>query len=273
MSPHAEAQGRITVEDLCLTFPGRETVVALENITFEVSPQEFVCLLGPSGCGKSSVLNVIAGFISPTSGTVGMDGNEIEGPGPDRGVVFQHYGLFPWKTVRDNIRFGPRMLNTPRVEVEALYNHYLDVVGLRGFENKYPFELSGGMQQRVGIARALANDPMVLLMDEPFGALDAQTRLVMQETLLDIWEQHKKTIIFVTHDVDESLLLSDRILVMTARPGKIKKEISVPLLRPRPYEILADPCFVALKAEVMALIKEEITLIAELTRVNQTREP
>lgn len=263
MGQNMEMKGKIIVENLSLIFLVREKVVALENVTFEVKPQEFVCLLGPSGCGKSSVINVVAGFIKPTAGSVRLDDREVTEPSPERGVVFQQYGLFPWKTVRENIRFGPRMLNKPKEEVNAIYNQYLDVVGLRGFENKYPFELSGGMQQRVGIARVLANDPMVLLMDEPFGALDAQTRLVMQETLLDIWEQHKKTILFVTHDVDEAILLSDRILVMTARPGRIKKEVMVTLERPRPYEILADPSFTSLKSTVLALIKEEITFMAE----------
>jgi len=256
-------KGRTTVEGLSLLFSGREKVLALQDISFEIMPEEFVCLLGPSGCGKSSVMNVIAGFIKPTSGSATLDGVEISGPGPDRAIVFQNYGLFPWKTVRENIRFGLRMLGKPKEDIDATYNRYLDMVGLRGFENKYPFELSGGMQQRVGIARVLAIDPMVLLMDEPFGALDAQTRMVMQEALLDIWEQNKKTILFVTHDIDEAIILSDRILVMTARPGRIKKEIKVPLNRPRPYEILADPCFVAIKAEVLALIKEELTIITE----------
>ena len=264
MGYNVKSGGRITAESLSLTYAGREEeVIALEDVTFEVDSQEFVCLLGPSGCGKSSALYILAGFIKPTSGSVLLDDKEIDGPGPERGIVFQSYNLFPWKTVRENIRFGPRMQNLPKEEVDRVYNRYLDIVGLRGFENKYPFELSGGMQQRVGIARVLACDPMVLLMDEPFGALDAQTRLVMQEALLDIWAQNKKTILFVTHDVDEAHLLSDRILVMSARPGRIKAEVLVDLERPRPYEILADPKFVSLKARVLALIRDEIEFMQE----------
>ena len=159
-----EGKGSVTVEGLSLVFSAREKVEALKNVSFEIMPEEFVCLLGPSGCGKSSVMNVIAGFLKPTTGSVKVDGRHVEAPGPDRGIVFQHYGLFPWKTVRNNIRFGLRMMGKPKEEIERIYNHYLDMVGLRGFENKYPFELSGGMQQRVGIARVLAIDPLLLLI-------------------------------------------------------------------------------------------------------------
>jgi len=192
--------------------------VALENLNLAARTGEFICLLGPSGCGKSTALNLMAGFDKPTEGQVLLDGRPIEKPGLDRGVVLQEPTLFPWLKVTENITFGPRMNNAPGEEYIDKAKRYIDLVGLRGFENHYPHELSGGMRQRVAIARAWINEPSVLIMDEPFGALDAQTRLIMQELLLRVWEKLKTTVLFITHDVDESLLMADRVFVMTARP-------------------------------------------------------
>jgi NitT/TauT family transport system ATP-binding protein len=201
----------------------RGTVRALSDITLEISPGTFVVLLGPSGCGKSTLLNIIAGFETPTSGTVYVDDVPVTGPGPDRGVVFQDYALFPWRTVRGNVEIGPLVSKKDPSQVKERCDYFIDLVGLRNFENRYPAELSGGMKQRVGLARALANEPSVLLMDEPFGALDAQTRQLMQQELLRIWDVTKKTIMFVTHGVTEAILLADKVVCMTARPGRVKE--------------------------------------------------
>jgi NitT/TauT family transport system ATP-binding protein len=241
------------------------TVTALEGITFEVKDQEFAVLVGPSGCGKSTVLRLVAGLLSPTEGRVLLDGRPITGPGADRGVVFQSYTLFPWISVQRNVEFGPRLRRVPVAELARIARHYLAQVGLRGFEGVYPRELSGGMMQRVAIARALANDPAVLLMDEPFGALDAQTRSLVGELLLRVWEDAAKTVLFVTHDIDEALFLGDRVLVMTARPGRIREEIQVPLPRPRTVEMLTSETFIQLKRSVMGLIREEALRVLDVT--------
>jgi ABC-type nitrate/sulfonate/bicarbonate transport system ATPase subunit len=222
-----------------------------------VKDREFAVLVGTSGCGKSTVLRLVAGLVPPTEGRVLLDGREVSGPGADRGMVFQSYTLFPWLTVQRNVEFGPRLRGVPADERTRLARHYLGQVGLRGFEGVYPKELSGGMMQRAAIARALANDPSVLLMDEPFGALDAQTRSFMGELLLSVWERAEKTVLFVTHDIEEAIFLGDRVLVMTARPGRIREEIHVPLPRPRTVDMLSSETFVALKRRVMALIREE----------------
>jgi len=227
--------------------------VALERFDLAVDDGEFVCLLGPSGCGKSTVLNIVAGFIAPTAGRVILDGVEVRGPGRDRGVVFQEHALFPWFRVGQNVEFGLKMARLSRQERVRIGDRYLDLVSLRPFREAYPKELSGGMKQRVAIARALAPDPKVLLMDEPFAALDAQTRRLMQDELTKIWTATGKTILFVTHAIEESLLLADRVVVMSARPGRIKAELAVPLARPR-SDVAAD--FVALKARVQALLRE-----------------
>ncbi|MBO8165139.1 MAG: ABC transporter ATP-binding protein [Brevibacillus sp.] len=232
-------------------------VVALEQTSFSVMEGEFVTILGPSGCGKSTLLRVVAGLEEPSSGHVYVDGKEIHGPGPDRGMVFQSYTLYPWLTVEDNITFGLQLRGISRKERREVAQHYLELIGLKGFEKHYPIQLSGGMKQRVAIARALANDPEILLMDEPFGALDAQTRAIMQEILLKVWEETKKTILFITHDVEESIFLGDSIYVMTARPGRLKKNIKVPLPRPRDYHYKNSPEFLALKQELLELIREE----------------
>jgi NitT/TauT family transport system ATP-binding protein len=250
---------RLTLDRLTMRFRTRrgEVITALAGVSFEVKDREFAVLVGTSGCGKSTVLRLVAGLVPPTEGRVLLDGREVSGPGSDRGMVFQSYTLFPWLTVQRNVEFGPRLRGVPADERTRLARHYLGQVGLRGFEGVYPKELSGGMMQRAAIARALANDPSVLLMDEPFGALDAQTRLFMGELLLSVWERAEKTVLFVTHDIEEAIFLGDRVLVMTARPGRIREEIHVPLPRPRTVDMLSSETFVALKRRVMALIREE----------------
>jgi ABC-type nitrate/sulfonate/bicarbonate transport system ATPase subunit len=232
-------------------------VEALQAIDFGAERNEFTAILGPSGCGKSTLLNMVAGFDRPTRGRVLVNGEPVAGPDPRRGVVFQEPALFPWYTVLHNITFGPKTVGQRpagyRPKVEAL----LEQVGLKGFEHHYPAELSGGMKQRVGLARVLVMEPQVLLMDEPFGSLDAQTRSLMHELLLAVWERHHQTVLFVTHDVEEALLLADSLSVMTARPGRIKKRLAVELPRPRTVEMTTSPRFNELKREVLALIREE----------------
>jgi ABC-type nitrate/sulfonate/bicarbonate transport system ATPase subunit len=230
-------------------------MIAVSDLSLEMPHEHFVCLLGPSGCGKSTLLSMIAGFVTPTSGRILVDGEPVTRPGRDRGVVFQEYVLFPWRTARQNVEFGPLLRRRPPAEQQRVAEHYLALVGLAEHAHKYPRELSGGMKQRVAIARALANAPEVLLMDEPFGALDAQTREVMQEELLKIWLAERKTIVFVTHSIGESLYLADEIVVMTARPGRIKAIVPVDLPRPRES---GSPEFLAIAGTVERLVKEEV---------------
>ena len=206
---------------------------ALKEISLEIKENEFVCFVGPSGCGKTTLLRIIAGLEEPSSGGVYLNNEHIKGPGPERGMVFQEYSLFPWRTVMDNVAFGPELKGMSKKERYDKAKQYIEMVGLERFESRYPHELSGGMKQRVAIARALVNNPKALLMDEPFGALDAQTRNIMQSELLKIWEDEKKTVVFVTHSVDEAIYLADRIVIMSARPGRIKDVIEVDLARPR----------------------------------------
>ncbi|MGC7870231.1 ABC transporter ATP-binding protein [Desulfosporosinus sp. SYSU MS00001] len=232
-------------------------MVALDRTSFKVKEGEFITILGPSGCGKSTILRIVAGLEEPSSGKVYLDGHEVKGPGSDRGMVFQSYTLYPWLTVEDNITFGLRLKGTSRKQCKEVAQHYLELIGLSGFEKHYPIQLSGGMKQRVAIARALANDPEILLMDEPFGALDAQTRSIMQEILLKVWEESKKTILFITHDVEESIFLADSVYVMTARPGRLKENIPVNLPRPRDYNIKSSSEFLNLKTQLLDLIREE----------------
>ena len=232
-------------------------VVAIHEISLAIRNKEFATILGPSGCGKSTLLRIVAGLMKPTRGVVRLDGGAISGPGRDRGMVFQSYTLFPWLTVMENIQFGLGLSGVPKAEQEQIAKEFVDKVGLRGFERAYPKALSGGMKQRVAIARALANNPAILLLDEPFGALDAQTRSLMQELLTSVWEELHKTILFVTHDVEEAIFLSDRVFIMTARPGRIKAEIEIPLERPRSYELKATETFLKLKMQALALIREE----------------
>jgi NitT/TauT family transport system ATP-binding protein len=209
--------------------PKGRPVLALEDVSLEVRPREFLALLGPSGCGKSTLLYLIGGFLPTETGRILLDGAPIAGPGPDRGIVFQHFALFPWKTVRANVLYGLEKMGLPREEREKRAQSFIDLVGLTGFEESYPSQLSGGMKQRTAIARTLAIDPKILLMDEPFGALDAQTRHLMQSELLAIWRRSPKTVIFVTHDVQEAVYLADRVAVMTARPGRIKTVVDITL--------------------------------------------
>ena len=252
------SRGRIEARDIGIRFASKGGhTQAVQSVSLHVAPGEFVSLIGPSGCGKSTLLNAVAGFITPSSGTLTVDGQGVSGPGPERGVVFQQYSLFPWMTVRRNVEFGLKMHGVPRMERERQARTLLGLAGLLSFENHYPDQLSGGMKQRVGIVRALATSPQVLLMDEPFGALDAQTRVVMQEILTNMWQRLRISVLFITHDIDEAIFLSDRLYVMTARPGRIKAEIPVDLPRPRTPEMMASPAFVALVQKVRALIREE----------------
>jgi ABC-type nitrate/sulfonate/bicarbonate transport system ATPase subunit len=206
---------------------------ALSDINLEIAQGEFICIIGASGCGKSTLLRIVAGFETVSSGELLVMGKHVAGPGPDRGMVFQDYALFPWMSVAQNIAYGPRQANRPKDEIHAITERYLDIVGLQKFRNRYPHELSGGMKQRVAIARVLANDPAVILMDEPFGALDAFTRNGLQENLLEIWQAAKKTILFITHSVDEAVYLSDRVIVLSPHPGRLKLELPIDLPRPR----------------------------------------
>ena len=255
---HAVNTGLVEINQVSIVFgKGRQAHKAVEETSIRIEPGEFVCILGPSGCGKSTLLNTVAGYVRPNGGEVRVDGDLVTKPGPDRGMVFQQYSLFPWKTVKENVAFGPKVAGHPPASAEATANTFLDMVGLTRFANRYPAELSGGMQQRVGIARALANYPRVLLMDEPFGALDAQTRLMMQENLLKIWNEFGTTVLFVTHDVDEAIFLADRVLIMSASPGRIIADLAVELPRPRAPEITADPGFAELKRRCLAFIRAE----------------
>ena len=232
--------------------------LALQHTDFDVQENDFVTILGPSGCGKSTMLRIVAGLDHPTSGEVLQDGKRISGPGPGRGMVFQSYTLFPWLTVHENVCFGLRERGMPRPEQDDIARDFIDRVGLSGFERHYPKQLSGGMQQRTALARALANQPRVLLMDEPFAALDLQTRELMQELLLGIWEAQRKTVLFVTHDIDEAVFMANRVVVMTARPGRIKLERPVELPHPRHYSVKTSPAFAALKAELTDEVRAEV---------------
>ncbi len=250
--------GRIEINNVGIAFgPEGRRHIAVSPTSIEIPPGQFVCILGPSGCGKSTLLNAVAGYVKPTVGQVLVDGTPVDAPGPDRGMVFQQYSLFPWKTVRENVAFGPRILGRYDPSPEATADTLLEMVGLAKFANRYPAELSGGMQQRVGIARALANYPRVLLMDEPFGALDSQTRHVMQENLLKIWAEFRITVLFVTHDIDEAVFLGDRVLVMSASPGTIIADITIDLPRPREPELAVDERFMALRRLCHETIRQE----------------
>lgn len=255
----AEHRGaRIELEELSIVFgQGVHAFYAVDRFSADIAAGEFICILGPSGCGKSTVMNAIAGFETVSNGSLRVDGREISGPGPDRGMVFQHPTLFPWKSVRDNVAHGPRMQGHSLADSRDIADDLLKLVGLSGFADRRPSTLSGGMQQRVGIARALAPKPKVLLMDEPFGALDAQTRIMMQENLLRIWEDQKQTVVFVTHDIDEAVFLADRILIMSASPGRVIDEVIVDLPRPRNPEVALSIEFLALKQQCFNPIRKE----------------
>jgi ABC-type nitrate/sulfonate/bicarbonate transport system ATPase subunit len=244
------------VSRLFISPKGQQTQ-ALSPVDLSVAENDFVTILGPSGCGKSTLLRIVAGLDQPTTGQVLLDGDPVLGPGADRGMVFQSYTLFPWLTVEQNICFGLREKRMPLSQQKERSDYFIAKVGLRGFEQHFPKQLSGGMQQRTAIARALVNDPKILLLDEPFGALDNQTRVLMQELLLGIWESAQKTVLFVTHDIDEAIFMANRVAVFTARPGRIKTELSVNLAHPRHYTIKTSPEFMALKAQLTEEIRAE----------------
>ena len=255
--------GQIGIDNMSVVFGDEEdAVIAVDKANLKIAAGDFVCILGPSGCGKSTLLNSIAGYLNPTSGSITVDGSEILAPGPDRGMVFQQYSLLPWKTTFDNIALGPRLSGD--VEATKTAEYFLEMVGLSKYRNHYPGELSGGMQQRVGIARALATQPSVLLMDEPFGALDAQTRVFMQESLLDVWTEFGTTVVFVTHDVDESVFLSDKIVVMGSNPGRIVAEFENNLPRPRDQDLSTTIEFMDLKRRCLEVIRAESIRAFEL---------
>ncbi len=251
---------KLSIEGVSRVFPGPkggEGTRALEPIELAVADGEFIAILGPSGCGKSTLLRIVAGLDRPSGGRVLLDGEPVSGPGADRGMVFQSYTLFPWLTVRDNIAFGLREKGVRAAEVAERVAYFVDKVGLGGFEGHYPKMLSGGMQQRTALARALANDPKILLLDEPFGALDHQTRSLMQELLLQIWEADRKTVLFVTHDIEEAVYMANRVLVMTARPGRIKSDLAISIPHPRPYTVKTGADFAAYKARLTEDIRDE----------------
>ncbi|MGL4637984.1 MAG: ABC transporter ATP-binding protein [Beijerinckiaceae bacterium] len=256
---------QLDITNVSRVFPGNNggpVVRALEPTTLVVAPNDFITILGPSGCGKSTLLRIVAGLDTPTTGAVSLGGKPVTRPGSDRGMVFQSYTLFPWLTVAENIAFGLKEKGMAEAERKDIVASYIDKVGLRDFANHWPKQLSGGMQQRTAIARALANDPEILLLDEPFGALDNQTRGLMQELLLGIWEREKKTVLFVTHDIEEAIFMASRVVVMTARPGRIKTDITVDLPHPRHYTIKTSPEFSQLKARLTEEIRSEAVLAA-----------
>jgi NitT/TauT family transport system ATP-binding protein len=250
-----DATGAIDIDNLTKIYdPDGEAVVAVDDMDLHIEAEEFVALLGPSGCGKSTVMNCVAGYLEPTEGDVIVDGDRVAGPDPKRGVVFQENRLFPWKTVQENVEFGPQMRNN--IE-EGRAQSILGEMGLEGFEDAYPSGLSGGMQQRAELARLLANDPDIMLMDEPFSALDALTKEIMQTKLIEVWERDNRTVLFITHDVEEAILLADRVVVMTARPGQVKDVFDVDLDRPRDPEVVTTDRFTELRERALSVIREE----------------
>jgi len=254
----------LSIRGVSRTFStGKQHTLALQATDLEVAENDFLTILGPSGCGKSTLLRIVAGLDVASQGQVLLDGRPVSGPGADRGMVFQSYTLFPWLTVLDNVAFGLRERGLPRAEAVEQAHAWLAKVGLQKFSKHYPKQLSGGMQQRTALARALANQPRMLLMDEPFGALDHQTRELMQELLLGIWEREKKTVLFVTHDIDEAIFMGSRVAVMSARPGRIKLELPVELPHPRHYAVKTSAAFSALKRELTEALRSEVLAAAE----------
>jgi NitT/TauT family transport system ATP-binding protein len=257
-SPASALGPKLEVQGVSKTY-GSMTV--LDDVSLSVPELEFLVLLGPSGCGKSTLLRIIDGIDTPSAGRVLLDGRDVTGTtGTGRGMVFQSFELFAWRSVLANVAFGLEVSGVPRRERLETARHYIAMVGLSAFEQAYPHQLSGGMQQRVGIARALAIDPTILLMDEPYGALDVQTRDLLQDELLNIWEKQRKTVIFVTHSIEEALYLADRIVVISPRPGRIQQVIEVPFARPRRVEIKSDPAFLALRRDIWQLLKSGVTV-------------
>jgi NitT/TauT family transport system ATP-binding protein len=251
--------GTISFRSVSKTYSGRESVHALDKVDLTIEEGEFLALLGPSGCGKSTLLNLAAGFEELTEGELTFDGHPVTRPGPDRGVVFQEAALLPWLSVWENVVFGPKVQKLPKAVYETRAREILRIVGLENFHTALPVQLSGGMRQRVGLARALVMQPRALLMDEPFAALDAQTRLTMQELVLGLWQKLKTTVLFVTHDIDEAILLADRVCVMTARPGRILRDIPITLGRPRSIGDLTSGGFVRFKAMIMAEMRGRLS--------------
>ena len=251
----------IVARGLRKVYPGRSEndtpTLALEAFDLRVAEHEVACIVGPSGCGKTTLLNLIAGFERPSAGELTMRGKPVGGPGPERSVVFQQPALFPWLNVWDNVTLGPRMRGVDRDKVAAATERVLASIGLDGFKRHFPYQLSGGMRQRVQIARVLVASPDVILMDEPFGSLDAQTRIIMHEVLLRLWAEYKPTIFFITHDVEEALILGDHVYVMSRRPGRLKAKIDVPFPRPRGYQLIGDAKFAALRAKIVDMLREE----------------
>lgn len=263
MSPTDTQESLIKIENMSLLY-GKEdkSILALKDINLEIKRGEFICVLGPSGCGKSTLLKAIAGFLKPTSGRCLMQGEEIKGPDWHRGVIFQSPTLYPWMTVKENVEFGPKMRDVPKEKIKEIRNYFLDEVKLSGFEDKYTFELSGGMKQRVALARVLANYPQVVLMDEPFGALDALTRDNMQNLIRDIWEENNTTIFFITHDVDEALALATRVVVMSKRPGEILKIFDVDftnkIFENGSKDVIYKDDYFEVKNEILDIINSQI---------------
>jgi NitT/TauT family transport system ATP-binding protein len=253
-----KSSSTVEIDGVSKIFRTRNKVFrAIERIDLNVQQNEFVSIVGTSGCGKSTLLNMVGGLDEPTTGEIRINGTRVTSPGRDRGFVFQSYSLFEWMTVRGNILFALEKSNIPKSEKRELTDHFIKAVGLVGFEDAYPRQLSGGMKQRVAIARSLVYKPSILLMDEPFGALDAQTRGMMQELLLNVWEEHRVTVLFVTHDVDEAIFLADRVIVLGSRPGRVKKELKIDLGRPRSFDIVTSPKFADYKREILTDIREE----------------
>ncbi len=249
---------KVRIDNVEKIFNGSKgETVALNGVSMDITENEFVCVVGPSGCGKSTLLNIIAGLQQPTSGTVYLDGKEISGPGPERGVVFQQYALFPWLTVRKNVEFGLKLKGLSKAEMDDVVNNYLEMVDLKEFADSFPKELSGGMKQRVAIARAYAMRPEVRLMDEPFGALDAQTRAQLQEDLLETWEKERKTCFFITHDVEEAILLAQTVVIMSARPGRVKECVKIDIPYPRNQGTKLTPEFIELKNYIWERVYKE----------------
>lgn len=249
---------KVKIENVKKIYNGRNgEMVALNGVSLDIADNEFVCVIGPSGCGKSTLLNIIAGLDTATSGDIYVDGKVVEGPGPERGVVFQQYALFPWLTVRKNVEFGLKLKGIKKEEADKITNKYLKMVDLEDFADSYPKELSGGMKQRVAIARAYAMNPEVLLMDEPFGALDAQTRTQLQSELLKAWENERKTCFFITHDVDEAIILAQRVVIMSARPGRVKEIVNIDIPYPRTQETKMTKEFLELKNYIWSRVYQE----------------
>ena len=256
---------KISLQSVSMQFTAKRgglPILAVDDVSLDIVDKSFVCLVGPSGCGKSTLLNIVAGFEQPTAGSVLLDGEAIPGPGPDRGMVFQENALFPWLTVIGNVCFGPQRRGLSTDIYLPAAREILEQVGLGRFADHFPDELSGGMRQRAAIARALINDPSVLLLDEPFGALDAQTRSLMQELLLSVWERHHRTVLFVTHDVDEAVFMADRIVVISRRPGRILKDLTITLPRPRTYDVLVTSDFMVVKRDMLRLVRQEAMAVA-----------